>query len=197
MTERDICAGIRAGKPEASEALAKGLEQHFKPYFLSHMGKERAEDLLQDLNAVVLEAIQQHRVRDTNFPIAYAAGAARILCADAVEARATAIRKVIPFPLHLATPATSELDLLRAESEAERDAIVDGLMKTLPERSREIVRQTLLGRSAAQIQKNLGLTPKQFDKEKSRAVQSMITGYLRVIQLPPPGSKGGPMALAA
>jgi RNA polymerase sigma factor (sigma-70 family) len=195
MTERDICAGIRAGKPEASEALAKALKNHCERFFVT-FGKEMAEDLLQELNARVLEAIQQHRVRDTNFPIAYARGIARILCSDALEAR-NAMRNVIPFPLHLSTPATGESDLLRSELEAERDAIIDGLIDKLPEMNRKIIRLTRLGRTAEQIRKTLGLTAKQFEHRKSRSIQALMLGVLRAIQISPSGSNHGPLALAA
>jgi len=192
LTEREIHDGVQAHKPAALKALAGALKNHCERFFVS-LGKETARDLLQELNARVLEAIQENRIEHPDFPIAYARGIALILRADALEARSTAIRKVIPFPVHLATPPTEELDLLRAESDAERAGILHGLLEKLPELNREIVRQSFFGhRTDAQIQKDLNISPSQFKQRKKRAVKKLRDEYDRIIRLSP-----GPSMLAA
>jgi RNA polymerase sigma factor (sigma-70 family) len=203
VTEREIAEAIRQGRQvaaardtgplvQAYAQLHRLLRANFLRYLVYRVGQDAGEDLLQELTLLVIQAIEEDRIEDSNALLSFARGVARNLRSRAAETQSRLMGKVIPLPKRDKTAASGdgsspEAELIDREQAAQMAGIFQSLLGELDPEHREIVlRFYFRGQPAAQIQRELKLTAMQLKARMQLARTKLQRGYRRLKLLSPP-----------
>jgi len=165
LLARDVADGDSAGFARFYEAMS-GIRR----YLFATAGPQDAEDLYHETIVDAVIQIRRGDLRDSGRLQAYVRGIAIMKLRNYIGGVVTR-RQVASiddqFGLHDAVPSPESCSI-----QHEHRAIMERILRTLPERDREVlIRFYLKEEDAEKIQSDLGLTQTQFRLIKSRAKQ--------------------------
>ena len=163
----ETVAAVMAGCDLAESSLYRHLSRTFRPFFISQLGGQHADDLVPDLFLIVLKSIRARRLREPECLNAYAYAIAQRLVVRTIQRISVARQRERPSNELLSDRQESpELACQRNETAGLMRAIFSAMSAS----EREILRRFYLEEEPAdQIRSEMGLSPNQFRLAKWRA----------------------------
>jgi len=153
---------ILEGDPAAEEKLILRFQPAIRAFLSARARPELVEEVTQETMIAVICAVREGKLRESSSLGAFVYGVARLQLADAVRRHAREVGERLPDNYDHAAPHIERELLTAARSE----------IAALNEADRRIVYLTLIqGLRAAEIAQELGMSPEQVRKRKSRALQ--------------------------
>ena len=154
VSDAELAALVASRESQAEAALFTRFAPRIELYGLKHLrSRPAADDLVQQVMLIVLEAVRGGRVEDTSKLASFVLGTCRNVTWDLRRAagRDERLAREVAIVSHaVEPPAQSEVDVLRLR----------GCMGRLPEREAHVVRMSFLeDQTAEDVGTRLGLTP--------------------------------------
>ena len=170
-----IVEAIRAEDPAGIESLYRFMRRGCRRYLYNRLGAQDADDALHDVLVIAVEGIRKHGLRNPERLPEFLSTVTRRYFFGVIREKCRVPDQLAPWEEMGFDPAP---DPEHASMEREREAAATRKIAALARPDMAIViRFYLRDESAAEIQRDLGMTETQFRLHKWRALDRLKPGY--------------------